>query len=52
MRLATASMPGLMSTPETDPLGPTRAATVMDRHAKGYTDEQIKLLSEYIGSLD
>ena len=29
----------------------TRAATVMNRHAKGYTDEDIKLLSEYLGSL-
>ena len=29
----------------------TRAATVMNRHAKGYTDEEIKLLSEYLGSL-
>jgi sulfide dehydrogenase cytochrome subunit len=30
----------------------SRAATVMNRHAKGYTDEEIKLLSEYIGSLN
>ncbi|HDP88723.1 MAG TPA: c-type cytochrome [Thioalkalivibrio sp.] len=29
----------------------SRAATVMDRHAKGYTDEEIKLLSEYLGTL-
>lgn len=30
----------------------TRAATVMNRHAKGYTDEEIRLLSEYLGSLE
>lgn len=29
----------------------TRAATVMNRHAKGYTDEEIRLLAEYLGTL-
>lgn len=29
----------------------TRAATIMNRLAKGYTDEEINLLSEYISSL-
>lgn len=30
----------------------TRPATVMNRHAKGYTDEEIDLIAEYIGSLN
>ncbi|MBD3620176.1 MAG: c-type cytochrome [Chromatiales bacterium] len=29
----------------------SRAATVMNRHAKGYTDEEIRLLAEYLGTL-
>lgn len=29
----------------------TRPATVMNRHAKGYTDEEIELIAQYIGSL-
>lgn len=28
-----------------------RPSTVMDRHAKGYTDEEIKLIAEYFASL-
>ncbi|MDH5649818.1 MAG: c-type cytochrome [Gammaproteobacteria bacterium] len=27
-----------------------KASTVMERHAKGYTDEEIKLLAEYFAS--
>jgi len=27
-----------------------RESTVMGRHAKGYTDEEIKLIAEYFGS--
>lgn len=27
----------------------TRVGTVMDRHAKGYTDEEIELLAQHIG---
>ena len=29
----------------------TRAATVMDRHAKGYTDEEISLIAEYLSQI-
>ncbi|MCG5512406.1 c-type cytochrome [Ectothiorhodospira shaposhnikovii] len=29
----------------------TRPATVMDRHATGYTDEEIKLIAEYLSTL-
>lgn len=29
----------------------TRTSTVMGRHAKGYTDEEIHLIAEYFGSL-
>lgn len=29
----------------------TRAATVMSRHASGYTDEEIRDLAQYIGQL-
>lgn len=29
----------------------TRAATVMDRHAKGYTDEDISLIAEYLSQI-
>ncbi|NIR28662.1 MAG: cytochrome C [Gammaproteobacteria bacterium] len=28
----------------------TRPATVMDRHAKGYTDEEIELIAEFFAS--
>ena len=28
-----------------------RPATVMQRHAKGYTDEEIRLIAEYFGKL-
>ena len=27
------------------------SATIMDRHAKGYTDEEIRLIAEYYASL-
>jgi sulfide dehydrogenase cytochrome subunit len=29
----------------------TRAATVMDRHAKGYTDEEISLIADYLSKI-
>ncbi len=29
----------------------TRPSTVMGRHAKGYTDEEIRLIAEYFASL-
>ena len=29
----------------------TRTSTVMERHAKGYSDEEIKLIADYIASL-
>jgi sulfide dehydrogenase cytochrome subunit len=29
----------------------SRPATVMDRHAKGYTDEEIKLIAEYLSNI-
>ena len=29
-----------------------RASTVMQRHAKGYTDEEIKLIAEHFGQLE
>ncbi|MDD3519243.1 MAG: cytochrome C [Chromatiales bacterium] len=29
----------------------TRAATVMNRHAKGYTDEEIELLANYLSQI-
>ncbi len=29
-----------------------RMSTVMERHAKGYTDEEIEAIAEYIGSLN
>lgn len=29
----------------------TRMATVMNRHAKGYTDEEIQLIAEYLSQL-
>ncbi|HEY9200856.1 MAG TPA: c-type cytochrome [Gammaproteobacteria bacterium] len=29
----------------------TRPATVMGRHAKGYTDEEIKLIAEYLSNI-
>lgn len=29
-----------------------RAPTVMDRHATGYTDEQIRAIAEYLSELD
>ncbi|MBK1692483.1 c-type cytochrome [Ectothiorhodospira mobilis] len=29
----------------------TRPATVMDRHATGYTDEEIRLMAEYLSTL-
>ncbi len=28
-----------------------RPATVMDRHAKGYTDEELRLMADYIATL-
>lgn len=30
----------------------TRAATVMDRHASGYTDEEIDMIASYLEQLD
>lgn len=29
----------------------TRPATVMGRHAKGYTDEEIRLIAEYLSNI-
>ena len=29
----------------------SRPATVMNRHAKGYTDEEIKLIAEYLSNI-
>lgn len=29
----------------------TRAATVMDRHAKGYTDEEIGMIAKYLSQI-
>jgi len=29
----------------------TRSSTVMSRHAKGYTDEEIRLIAEYFGNV-